>query len=221
MASATTRARLQSAAFELFERRGYQQTTVEDIVDESGMSRTTFFRQFGTKEDVVFPDHEQLLAMIDAHFAETRQTTVEAIASAAWLVLSHYVGEGDLARARYRLTRSVPALRSRESAIVGEYQRRLRSFVSLQLGDGEDAQLQAELLAAAVVSVNNHVLRRWLREECDQPKVEFDLAIERVSRLFADEYKARPAADAAVVLLTNQAELTALLPRLRTLLAGE
>ncbi|MGL1751793.1 helix-turn-helix domain-containing protein, partial [Vibrio parahaemolyticus] len=50
-----------AAAIALFAERGYDQTSVEQIAQAAGVSRSTFFRQFGGKEDVVFADHEVLL----------------------------------------------------------------------------------------------------------------------------------------------------------------
>ena len=59
------RERFVTAAFELFAERGYEQTTVDDIAERAGVGRTTFFRTFRSKEDAIFPDHEQLLAAIE------------------------------------------------------------------------------------------------------------------------------------------------------------
>ena len=42
-----------AVAFELFAEHGYDSTTVDQIAKAAGMSRTTFFRYFGTKEELV------------------------------------------------------------------------------------------------------------------------------------------------------------------------
>jgi AcrR family transcriptional regulator len=47
------RSRLTAAALQLFTERGYDATTVDDIVAAGKTSRSTFFRYFGTKDDVV------------------------------------------------------------------------------------------------------------------------------------------------------------------------
>ena len=44
---------LVAAAFQLFLERGYEQTTVDDIVALAGVGRRSFFRYFPSKEDVV------------------------------------------------------------------------------------------------------------------------------------------------------------------------
>jgi len=41
------------AAYELFQKNGYDKTTVEAIASATGMSTRTFFRYFPTKEDVL------------------------------------------------------------------------------------------------------------------------------------------------------------------------
>ena len=57
----TARERLAGAALTLFEDRGYDDTTVDDIAERAGVGRSTFFRHHRSKEDAVFPDHEDLL----------------------------------------------------------------------------------------------------------------------------------------------------------------
>ncbi|MDQ3983434.1 MAG: TetR family transcriptional regulator, partial [Actinomycetota bacterium] len=49
-----TRDALRRAAFRLFRERGFDATTVDVIAAEAGVSRTTFFRYYPTKEAVVF-----------------------------------------------------------------------------------------------------------------------------------------------------------------------
>jgi len=122
--------RLAEAAFALFAERGYDRTTVDDITERAGVGRTTFFRAFRTKEDVIFPDHEVLLRAIEERLrGSTGRTALIAVTEAARLVLRHYLAEGERALTRYRLTRSVPALRDREIAGVRQYQRLFRVFL--------------------------------------------------------------------------------------------
>lgn len=51
---ARTRIALATAAIRLFREKGYEATTVEEIAQAAGSSASTFFRHFGTKEDVLF-----------------------------------------------------------------------------------------------------------------------------------------------------------------------
>ncbi len=53
---ARTRARLQAAALELFEQHGYDATTVAQVARAAGVTEMTFYRHFGSKEQVVVDD---------------------------------------------------------------------------------------------------------------------------------------------------------------------
>ncbi len=201
----STRARLVEAAFTLFEEKGFHATTVEDIAGRAGTGRTTFFRHFPAKEDVVFPDHDRLLDQVDARLATAKPATRElALREAAQLVLDHYLAEGETARARYRLTRSEPALRDRESASVQRYLRLFRSHVREWLAGDPDGDLRAELQAAAVITAHNHVLRLWLRGEIDDSAQAFDSALSSALRAHAE-----PSGEATTVVIrttTNDVE---------------
>ena len=58
---ARTELALVTAAVRLFRERGYAQTTVDDIAEAAGSSPSTFFRYFGTKEDVLFLDIREIM----------------------------------------------------------------------------------------------------------------------------------------------------------------
>jgi AcrR family transcriptional regulator len=64
-----TRVRLERAALDLFGRRGYDGTTVEDVAAAAGVSARTAFRYFPTKADLVFGDAESGLAALRAQLA--------------------------------------------------------------------------------------------------------------------------------------------------------
>src|SRR6266568_8011907 len=65
-----TRVDIVRAAVKLFRERGYETTTVDDIVDAANYSRSTFFRYFGSKEDVLFGSLPELLEGIRGTLSE-------------------------------------------------------------------------------------------------------------------------------------------------------
>jgi AcrR family transcriptional regulator len=220
MSKESPRDRLAQAAFALFDERGYEQATIDDITERAGLGRTTFFRHYRSKEDVIFPDHDRLLEQIRERLrASSHGTALAAVSDAVRLVLLHYLDEGDLARRRYALTSSVPALRDREIATVARYQRLFREFIAGWMGDSaQSAQprqaLRAELMAASVVAAHNHVLRRWLRGESPDPIGEVDDAMREVISLFAAP-ASTSGTGTTIVAFRSTADLDTLLPALR------
>lgn len=225
MSKPAARTRLADAAFALFDERGYEQTTVDDIAERAGVGRTTFFRHYRSKEDVIFPDHDRLLVLIRDRLATSNHSTaLVAVSDAVRLVLLHYLDEGELARRRYALTSKVTTLRDREIASVARYQRLFREFIADWMGDPtESASLRAELMAAAVVAAHNHVLRRWLRGEAADPVTEVDEAMREVLALFPTPRSLRQAGDGGttVVAFRTGQDLDSLLPSLRRLVEGD
>jgi AcrR family transcriptional regulator len=214
--------RLVDAAFELFDERGYEQTTVDDIADRAKVSRTTFFRTYRSKEDVIFPAHNQLMAAVRQRLATSSDSTaIVAVSDAVRLVLLRYIEEGDRARQRYAITSKVAVLRDREIATAAGYQRLFREFITAWMGPSEHSALRAELMAAAVVAAHNHVLRRWLRGDTTEPLQEIDAAMAQVVALFpAPATSPSPWAGTAgggttVVVLQSPRDLVDIVPALQ------
>lgn len=182
---ATPREAIADAAFRLFAERGYDATSVDDIAAEAGVSRSTFFRSYGSKEAVIFPDHQEISGRVEWRLQNAPgQSALRAVTEAVKTVLAHYMAEGERARERYRLTSAVPVLRERELVSGAEYQTLFHHYLN-DRGDGsEQSELRAELMAASVVAAHNRVLRRWLRGESQDAEREVEEALAVVHRLF-------------------------------------
>jgi len=215
------RERLIDAAFQLFGERGYEPTTVEDIAERAGVGRTTFFRNFRSKDDVIFPDHEQLMEQIKARLAtSTDSTALVAVAEAVRLVLLRYIEEGERARLRYALTSRISVLRDREIASVARYQRLFREFIGAWMGQSEANALRAELMASSVAAAHNHVLRRWLRGDTAEPIEEVDRAMAQVVDLFSAAPAGQDEAGTTVIVLRTSQPPDKILPAIRRAIEG-
>ena len=158
------RVRITEAAMDLFERQGYAATTVDAIAEAAGVSRRTFFHHFASKDAVVFPDHEHLVARVDAHLrAQPTTAPIDAVASAVRLVLASYLADPDVALRRYQLTRTTPELREREVAWVQRYQLLFSRYLGECWIDAPQGDLAADVVAAGASALHNHVLRHWLK----------------------------------------------------------
>lgn len=82
--------RLVLAALELFEERGYERTTVVEIAERAGLTKSTFFRHFQDKREVLFGGDlmaELLVGAIEA--APASASPFEAMALALEAVGGH------------------------------------------------------------------------------------------------------------------------------------
>ncbi|MFI6676846.1 TetR family transcriptional regulator [Kribbella sp. NPDC050470] len=61
---AATRRALQDAALQMFDDRGYADTTVRDIAGAAGVTERTFFRYFRSKEDLVLGEVLDLIPVL-------------------------------------------------------------------------------------------------------------------------------------------------------------
>ncbi|MBA2946662.1 TetR family transcriptional regulator [Streptomyces sp. PSKA28] len=165
------RRELAAAAMELFSTKGYEATTVDEIAARAGVARRTFFRHFRSKEEAIFPDHDDTLVRAEAvlNAAPPHEHPLDTVCRGIKEVMRMYAAQPEISVARYKLTREVPTLREAEIASVARYE---RLFTRYLLGhfdehahddDANDDPLLAEVAASAVVTAHNHVLRRWLR----------------------------------------------------------
>ncbi|MCW2861595.1 MAG: transcriptional regulator [Actinoallomurus sp.] len=84
-----TRESLVDAAFRLFQEKGFEATTVEEIADAVDVSSRTFFRYFASKEDVVLTyQEEQFTTMLEELAARPKaEPVMTALRNAAVSVL--------------------------------------------------------------------------------------------------------------------------------------
>jgi len=150
-----------AAALDLFATQGFEATSVEQIAHAAGISRSTFFRQFGGKDDVVFADHELLLEGLRSYLSQPHDDPWAAVCEASIWVFKQFTADPELARRRYAVVRGVPALREREIVTVFRYERLFDDYLREAL-PGIDP-LDTVGFAALVTAVHNHVLRQLLR----------------------------------------------------------
>ncbi|WP_326707620.1 TetR family transcriptional regulator [Streptomyces cyaneofuscatus] len=186
---------LAQAAFQLFLERGFERTTVDDIVARAGVGRRSFFRYFPSKEDVVFPDHERCLAEMTEFLAAVDDgDPVGAVCDAARIVLRMYAADPEFSVQRYRLTREVPGLRTYELSVVRRYEQTLAGHLRDRFGADGDGELRAEVIAASVVAAHNNGLRLWLRSGgAGDPEAAVDHALDLVRDVWERPAEPSPA----------------------------
>ena len=152
-----------AAGLELLIRQGFNSTPVEELADAAGISRSTFFRKFGSKEDMVFADHERLLARVEADLSSSKGDPLDAVVESALTVFDQYVRDRETSLLRNRLLHEVQTLRERELVTTHRYERAFRRHLQSALPE-RSAEYGSVAFAAAVVAVHNRALRHWLQE---------------------------------------------------------
>ncbi|HET8525815.1 MAG TPA: TetR family transcriptional regulator [Actinomycetota bacterium] len=161
-----TRAELTDAAFRLFAERGFDETTIEDIVEQVEISPRTFFRYFDSKEDVVigfFDDMGlELRAMLEARPAD--EPPFEALRGALGSLIDLYEERAERVMAAKRLAHETPAIRAR----LLDKHARWENWVTEVLCDrGESGQddPHARLIAAVALAAYGTAVNSWCTVE--------------------------------------------------------
>lgn len=148
-----TRKALVDAATELFETRGYDETTVADIAAAAEIGTRTFFSYFASKEEVLFPEADARVAAAVAAIANRTpgETPVEVLLR-TFRDLGTDADEmvGRTAALRLRLTLTVPAVRGRGLQIQQEAQREIARHLHEAFPDELDAVGAGALVGAFI-----------------------------------------------------------------------
>ena len=163
---------------------GYDETTAGALADAVGMSRSTFFRRFGSKDDVIFAEHYLALAHLEDFLSDTHLPVEEVIVRGAADALHQLTHSPDAAQQRSELLRRTPALRERERVISHRYERLFTQYLSRVAPEHTPGWVPVAL-AAAVVAVHNAALRGWLREPDSRVFGELTNDLRALTRRFA------------------------------------
>jgi AcrR family transcriptional regulator len=156
-----TRRALVDAAAELFERKGYDETTIAEIAAAAEVSARTFFGYFASKEEIVFPDSAERVQIALDSIADRRpqDRPVDVLLRAL-----QRVAEVDtdmvsrLAVVRVQLIMDVPAVRGRGLQILFSAQRQIARRLHAAFPGELDEVTAAALVGAMVGAVSSALM---------------------------------------------------------------
>ena len=110
------RGRLERAALELYQERGFEQTTVAEIAKRAGLTERTFFRHFADKREVLFWDAGALQELLVSTVARMPDSAapIDAVAAALEVAGSLLQERREYSRKRQAVIAANPELHERE-----------------------------------------------------------------------------------------------------------
>ncbi|MFI1034273.1 TetR family transcriptional regulator [Streptomyces sp. NPDC020951] len=163
IARAAVRAELSQVAFELFRRDGFDKVTVNDLAAAAGVSRSTFLRYFGTKEDAVLgaveAQGEQVADALRARPADEDDWT--ALRRALDAVIEPYHHDPAAALATTRLVMGTPALCTRQREKQNSWRPALAGALAERTDPPRTLSLAVEVKAMAALDCLNLALDHW------------------------------------------------------------
>jgi AcrR family transcriptional regulator len=143
---------LERAALELFDQRSFEGTTIKEIAEAAEMSPRTFFRYFGSKEDVVFsrPDEEFAVLKEILSRQQAKGDVYATLKATMFDFAQHLQSEPpeDIKRRARLLSRS-PALRRRGAEVVQTW----ADDLAADLSGREGTEIQPRHILLALVAL--------------------------------------------------------------------
>jgi AcrR family transcriptional regulator len=159
-----TQNEIAGAAIGLFDERGYDQVTVDDIATAVGISTRTFFRYFATKEELMLREsrrvHRRLVRALASRPVE--EGPVTALRNA--FVESSRVApdERDLVLRYGRVQVQTPVLNERMIGAQAVANETVVAMVAQRMGVDAETDFRPEAIVLAMTAVASATFRRWV-----------------------------------------------------------
>ncbi|GAA3862194.1 mycofactocin system transcriptional regulator [Leifsonia kafniensis] len=169
--AASSKAIIERAAIELFLEHGYAETTIPMIAEASGVSRTSVFRYWGSKAEIIwgeFDRHTSNLAE-GLRVSDQGQPTMAVVRAEVVANLGRSIEDSQLWMERFAVLDSSRELRSEESAHWIDWAHTVAAFVAERHGLSADGVV-AQSIGGAVQAGFLAVLREWRRAGSEWPE---------------------------------------------------
>jgi AcrR family transcriptional regulator len=153
--------RIQQVAIDLFDQRGFEHATIEEIALAAEVSPSSVYRYFGSKEQIVLWD-EVDVRLFDAVEDElATHPPVEAMRRAVSGAMSQLFDRDDgLAKRKTRYALEEPALRAALLEQTDEFTQRVAEALARASGQTSDS-LEPQVIAATLIGAMMTAARHW------------------------------------------------------------
>ncbi len=158
----TSRRELELIALRLFTDQGFDNTTIEQIAAEAGVSKRTFFRYFSSKANVLWSEFDSEVGTIRAALAGVPAGVPMMDAIRRAVVTANHYGPQDVPELRLRmnLIGCAPALQSSAAIHYDAWERAISDFVATRIGQPADS-LYPLAVGRATLAACRAAYDRW------------------------------------------------------------
>jgi TetR/AcrR family transcriptional regulator, regulator of mycofactocin system len=162
----TSRAELEHVAFDLFDRHGFERTTIDDIALAAGIGRRTFFRYFPSKNDVAWGSFDTELDRMRLHLkAFPPELPLMDAVRVAIVDFNTFAPEQiPWHRRRMRLILRTPALQAHSTLRYAAWRQVIDEFAAERIGQLPDA-LAPRTIGYVALGVAIAAYEQWLEAE--------------------------------------------------------
>ncbi|NQX13099.1 TetR family transcriptional regulator [Microbacteriaceae bacterium VKM Ac-2855] len=164
------------SALHLFVERGYDAATMDDVATAAGVSRSTLFRFYSSKSDLVWAGLPEANARFRESLSAAAAADLATIRAALAAALSFPVDRVQATRLRLRLIASTPSLQTVAWARQQETATMLLDALTSVPALSVDP-FRARVAAAAISAGVNTALMVWAQGEADDLGVRLDDAL--------------------------------------------
>lgn len=159
----TSQRDIEIVAMRLFDQRGFDETTVDDIARAAGVSRRTFFRYFDSKSAVLWNNFDREIDELRRHLSATDHATplVDAIRQAVLAVNDYGADDSVELALRMKLINSVSSVQSTAAVLYAAWERVIAEFVGQRLAIAPTS-LYAVALSRATSGACRAGFDQWL-----------------------------------------------------------
>jgi mycofactocin system transcriptional regulator len=179
---ATTREDIEREALRLFTTSGFDATTVDDIAAATGIGRRTFFRYFGSKNDVVWGrfDEGLIRLRISLEKSGVEQPLADVLREAIVAFNALPPAQVPMHRHRMALILGVDSLQAHSTLMYAEWRRVVADFVAARTGARAD-DLLPRLVGHVLLGAAVTAYEQWLADPATDLGALLDVTISRAA----------------------------------------
>ena len=164
---ARTRRDLVEAAVQLFDERGFEGTTIEEITNAADVSPRTFFRYFTSKEEILYSEHERSVDDLRIRLAECPEgePLLVTVCEAMLTIAGRIEEDREFHLLRTRLNAESPTVAAYGLHVQQDWVRIIAKVLAARLGVNVYTDLRPTLIAGAANVAIRSALTSWAAGE--------------------------------------------------------